>query len=55
MASSWMENPTDKDELLLKQHIKAECFRCGDNNVDFMHVQRHFYRARQVEPYHELG
>ncbi len=48
MASSWMEDPTDKDVLLLKRQLSR--FRCDDFNASFMHVQRHFYRVRQVEP-----
>ncbi len=26
-----------------------------DNNVDFTHVQPHYYRVRQVEHRHQLG
>ncbi len=39
MASSWMENPTDKDGLLLKRQWLDCCFRCEDNNVAFTNVQ----------------
>ncbi len=43
-----MENPVDKDRLLLKHQL------CKDNNVDITPVQPHFYRAWQVEPCHQL-
>ncbi len=54
MASSWMENPAYKDMLLLKHHC-ARRFHWENNNVNFMHVQPHYYRVRQVEPCHHLG
>ncbi len=54
MASSWMENPTDKDRLLLNTNGDHR-FRCEDNNVAFTHVQPHYYRVRSVEPCHHLG
>ncbi len=50
-----MENPTDKDGLLLKHQWLARRFRCQNNNVDLMRVQYHYYRVRQVEPCHQLG
>ncbi len=49
-----MENPTDKDRLLLNYHC-VHRFRCEDSNTSFMHVQSHYYRVRQVEPCHQLG
>ncbi len=33
----------------------AHHFRGEDNNVSFMHVQPHYYRMLQVEPWHQLG
>ncbi len=33
----------------------ARRFRCEDNNVDFTHVQPHYYRMWQVESCHQLG
>ncbi len=50
-----MENPTDKDRLLLKHQWLDRRFRCEDNNVTFTNVQPHHYLARQVEPCHHLG
>ncbi len=50
-----MENPTDKDRLLLKHQRLARCFRCEDTNVAFTNVQPHYYRVRQVEPCHHSG
>ncbi len=47
-----MENPTDKDRLLLKHHRRAWC---EDNKVAFTHVQPHYYRVRQVEPRQQVG
>ncbi len=44
MASSWVENPTDDNGLLLKQQMSR--FRFEDNNVDFMSVQPLCYRVR---------
>ncbi len=41
IASSWMENPTDKDRLLLKHQMRIPRFRCEDKNFDFMGVQPH--------------
>ncbi len=41
MASPWIDNPYDKDWLLLKHRIYLE-----DYNVDLMHVQP---RLRQME------
>ncbi len=50
MASAWMKDPTDKGVLLLKRQLSR--FRGDDFKASFMHVQRHFYRVRQVEPCH---
>ncbi len=36
-ASTWMENPTEKDVLLLRHQMS----RCDDNNVSLMRVQPH--------------
>ncbi len=44
MASSRMENPTDKDGLTSE-----------DRNMDYMHVQLHYYQLWQVEPCQQLG
>ncbi len=55
MALSGMENPTDKDRLVLEHQRLDRRFRCEDNNVAFTNVQPHFYRVRQVEPCHRLG
>ncbi len=49
-----MDNPTDKARLLLKRYT-ARPLRCGDDNVDLLHVQPHDYRVRQVGPYHRLS
>ncbi len=51
-----MENPTDKDRLLLKHQWLDRRFRCeDDNNVAFKNVQPHYYRVRQVETCGHLG
>ncbi len=50
-----MENPTDKDRLLLKHQWVDRRFQCEDNNVAFTNVQPHYYRVRQVEPSYLLG
>ncbi len=50
-----MENPTDKDGLLLKHQWLARRYRYEDNNVAFTNVQPHYYRVRQVEPCHHVG
>ncbi len=55
MASSWMENPTDKDRLLLKHQWLDHRFQCEDNNVAFTNVQPLYFCVRQVEPCHNLG
>ncbi len=55
MASSWMENPTDKDRLLLTHTNGDRRFQCEDNNVALTNVQPHYYRVRQVELCHHLG
>ncbi len=54
MASSWMENTTDKDRLLLKHNCDRH-FRCEDTNAGITHVQPHYYRVQQVELCHHLG
>ncbi len=54
-ASSWMENPIDKERLLLKHQWLDHRFCCEDNNVAFTYVQPHHYRVGQVEPCHQLG
>ncbi len=54
MASPWMENPTDKDRLLLKRQL-CRRYWCEDNDVAFTNAQLHYYRVRQVEPCHHLG
>ncbi len=53
LASSWMENPTNKDGLLLKHHVRR--FRYDDNNVDRVRIQPYNYGVRQVEPSHLFG
>ncbi len=46
MASSSLNNSTD-----YCSHTNcARCFRRENNNVDFRHVQPHYYRVRLVEP-----
>ncbi len=50
-----MENPTDKDRLLLKHQWLDHRFQYEDNNVAFTNVQPQYYRVRQVEPCHYLG
>ncbi len=46
MVSSWMENPTDKDRLLLKTPSMLA--------VSGVRItQLHYYRVRQVEPCHQ--
>ncbi len=47
MALSLLEIPTDKDRLLVKTSY-AHRFRCEDNNVDFMRMQQHYFRVRQM-------
>ncbi len=51
--TSWMENPIDKDEQLLKRQM-SRCLRCGDSNLSLMLAQPHYYRMWQVEPCHRL-
>ncbi len=50
MASFRMENPTDKDRLLLKHQLSRR-FQWKDDNASLPY----YYRARQVEPCHQLG
>ncbi len=55
MTSPWMENPTDKNRLLLKYTNWARRFRCEDNGVELLRVQPNYFRVRQVEPRHQVG
>ncbi len=41
IASSWMDNTTDQDGILLKHQIQHKA-----NNVDFMYVLPHYYHLR---------
>ncbi len=43
-----MENPTAQNANYVRR------FSCEEKNADLTNVQTHDYRARQVEPWHQL-
>ncbi len=53
LHSGWKILPTR--EGYCSNTNSAHRFRFEDNNVEFTHVQPHYYRVRQVEPCHQLG
>ncbi len=54
MASSWTKKLPTRIGYCSKTNC-ARRVRREDNNVDFTHVQPHYYRVQQVEPCHQLG
>ncbi len=54
MASSWWKILPTRIGCCSNTNC-ARRLRCEDNNVAVTNVQPHYYRVRQVEPYHHLG